>query len=145
MLFLLEDKSGDDSDVNNGVIITLATLLVIAVIGLMISIVINVFFVVQRKRSRCVVTSMYSTYSCIDESIIVDMMMMLISRVMLDIVMSNNQHQGTTPLRILDMPVLPGHLSQSMRILKLTINLIMMLKWMLILLIMLPASLVRSL
>ena len=145
MWFLLEDKSGDDSDVNNGVIITLATLLVIAVIGLMISIVINVFFVVQRKQSRCVVTSIYSTYSCIDESIVVDMMLMLISRVMLDIVMSNNQHQGTTPLRILDMPVLPGHLSQSMRILKLTINLIMMLKWMLILLIMLPASLVRSL
>ena len=145
MLFLLEDKSGDDSDVNNGVIITLATLLVIAVIGLMISIVINVFFVVQRKRSRCVVTSIYSTYSCIDESIVVDMMLMLISRVMLDTVMSNNQCQGTTPLRILDMPVLPGHLSQSMRILKLTINLIMMLKWMLILLIMLPTSLVRSL
>ena len=145
MLLLLEDKSGDDSNDNNGVIIGLATLLVIAVIGLMISIVINVFFVVQRKRSRCVVTSIYSTYSCIDESIVVDMMLMLISRVMLDIVMSNNQHQGTTPLRILDMPVLPGHLSQSMRILKLTINLIMMLKWMLILLIMLPASLVRSL
>ena len=145
MLFVLEDKSGDDSDVNIGVIIGLATLLVIAVIGLVTSIVINVFFIMQRKQSRCVVTSIHSTYSCINESTVVDMMMMLISRVTLDIVMLNNQYQGTTPLRIIDMPILPGHLSQSMRILKLNINLIMMLKWMLILLIMLPASLVISL
>ena len=56
-MLLLEERCEDDSDVNNGVIIGLATLLVIAVIGLVISIVVIVFFVVQRKRSRCVVTS----------------------------------------------------------------------------------------
>ena len=50
----------DDSDDNNGVIIALVTLLVIAVIGLVISVVINVFFVVQHKQSRCVVTSIHS-------------------------------------------------------------------------------------
>ena len=37
--------------------IALATLLAIAVIGLVISVVINVFLVVQHKQSRCVVTS----------------------------------------------------------------------------------------
>ena len=51
---------GDDSDDNNGVITALATLLAIAVIGLVISIVINVFLVVQHKQSRCVVTSIHS-------------------------------------------------------------------------------------
>ena len=60
MLFSTGEKCGDDSDDNNGVIIALATLLVIAIIGLVISIVVNVLFVVQRKQSRCVVTSMHS-------------------------------------------------------------------------------------
>ena len=54
------DCSCDCSSDDNGVIIALATLLAIAVIGLVISIVINVFFVVQRKQSRCVVTSIHS-------------------------------------------------------------------------------------
>ena len=58
LLFLVEDL--DDSENNNGVIIALTTLLVIVVIGLVISVVINVFFVVQRKQSRCVVTSIHS-------------------------------------------------------------------------------------
>ena len=51
------DGDSDQSDGNNGVTIALATLLIIAVIGLVISVVINVFFVVQNKQSRCVVTS----------------------------------------------------------------------------------------
>ena len=58
LLFMVEDL--DDSENNNGVIIALATLLVIVVIGLVISVVINVLFVVQRKQSRCVVTSIHS-------------------------------------------------------------------------------------
>ena len=57
----------DDSDDNNGVIIALATLLVIAIIGLVISIVVNVFLVVQRKKSRCVVSSSYTFYVAIVE------------------------------------------------------------------------------
>ena len=55
-----EANSGDDSDDNNGAIGALATLLAIAVIGLVISAVINVFFVVQHKQSRCVVTGIHS-------------------------------------------------------------------------------------
>jgi len=38
------------------VIAVLATLLAIVVIGLVISVVINIFVIVQRKQSRCVVT-----------------------------------------------------------------------------------------
>ena len=60
--------SCDDPDDDNGLITVLATLLAIAVIGLVISIVINVFFVVQRKRSWCVVTRyilvIYITICC---------------------------------------------------------------------------------
>ena len=56
----VEAKCSDDSDDNNGVITALATVMVIAVIGLVISIVINVFLAVQRKQSRCVVTSIHS-------------------------------------------------------------------------------------
>ena len=63
-MFLTEEKCGDDSDDNNGVITALATLMVIAVIGLVISVVINVLFVVQRKQSRCVVSSIHCTYCC---------------------------------------------------------------------------------
>ena len=60
MLFInIEVSSDGSSDDNNGVIIALATLLAIAVIGLVISVVINVFLVVQRKQSRCVVTSIH--------------------------------------------------------------------------------------
>ena len=55
------DSSSDGSlDDNNGVIIALAVLFAITVIGLVISVVINVFFVVQRKQSRCVVTGIHS-------------------------------------------------------------------------------------
>ena len=50
-------KDSNSSDDNNGVNIILGTLLTITVFGLMISIVIIVFFVVRRKQSRCVVTS----------------------------------------------------------------------------------------
>ena len=53
----LGDSSSDDC---NGVIIALATLLVIAIIGLVISIVIIVILVVKLKQSRCVVTSIHS-------------------------------------------------------------------------------------
>ena len=58
-IVLLEANCGDDSDDNNGVITALATVMVIAVIGLVISIVINVFLGVKLKQSRCVVTSMH--------------------------------------------------------------------------------------
>ena len=51
-------RSSDDC---NGGNIALIILLVIAVIGLVISMVINVFLVVQRKRSRCVVTIIDTT------------------------------------------------------------------------------------
>ena len=53
-------KDNNSSDDNNGVNITLGTLLAITVIGLVISIVIIVFFVVRCKQSRCVVSSIYS-------------------------------------------------------------------------------------
>ena len=56
LLFSIEISSDGCSDDNNVVIIALATLLAIAVIGLVISVVINV---VQRKQSRCVVTSIH--------------------------------------------------------------------------------------
>ena len=56
LLFSIEISSDDGSDDNNGVIIALAILLAIAVIGLVISVVINV---IQRKQSRCVVTSIH--------------------------------------------------------------------------------------
>ena len=60
MLFINIGASSDgSSDDNNGVIIALATLLAIAIIGLVISVVINVFLVVQHKQSRCVVTSIH--------------------------------------------------------------------------------------
>ena len=42
-------------------IIALGTLFAIAVIGLVISVVINIFLVVQRKQSRCVLASVHST------------------------------------------------------------------------------------
>ena len=58
-MFSIEVRSDSGSDDNNGVIIALATLLAIAVIGLVISVVINVFLVVQRKQSRCIVTSIH--------------------------------------------------------------------------------------
>ena len=56
LLFSVEADDSDDPDDDNGLVTVLATLLVIATIGLVISIVINVFLVVQRKKSRCVVT-----------------------------------------------------------------------------------------
>ena len=65
LLFLIvtsthsSDSSSDDC---NGVNIALVTLLVIAVIGLVISIVINVFVIRKLKQSRCVVTSIHSMY-----------------------------------------------------------------------------------
>ena len=46
-------------------ITVLATLLAIAVIGMVVSIVINVFFVVQRKQSRYVVISIVTLYVAI--------------------------------------------------------------------------------
>ena len=58
-VFYIEVSSDSGSDDNNGAVIALATLLAIAVIGLVISVVINVFLVVQRKQSRCVVTSIH--------------------------------------------------------------------------------------
>ena len=66
LLSFIEISSNSSSDDNNGVNIALATLLAISVIGLVISIVINVFFVVQHKQSRCVVvTSTYILYVAI--------------------------------------------------------------------------------
>ena len=53
-MFSAETNSCNDPDDDNGLITALATLLVIAVIGLVISIVIIVFFVLQCKKSRCV-------------------------------------------------------------------------------------------
>ena len=53
-------KDNNSSHDNNGVNIVLGTLLTITVIGLVISIVIIVFFVVRHKQSRCVVTNIYS-------------------------------------------------------------------------------------
>ena len=57
----LNDTSSDGSlnestsDDNNGMIIALTTTLVIFLIGLVISVVINVFFVVKQKQSRYVI------------------------------------------------------------------------------------------
>ena len=51
---------GDNTDDNNGVNIALATIMVIAIIGLVTSIVINVFVIVKLKQARCVVTSILS-------------------------------------------------------------------------------------
>ena len=60
LLYGIEACSCGSSDDNAGVIIALATVMVIAIIGLVISIVINVCFVVQSKQSRYVVTSIHS-------------------------------------------------------------------------------------
>ena len=54
MLVFSIEPGVDDSSDGNEVTIVLATLLAIAVIGLVISVVINVFFIVQHKHSRCV-------------------------------------------------------------------------------------------
>lgn len=56
-LFLIETSSDnsyhdDNSDYGNEVIVVLVTLLIIAIFGLVISIVINAIFVVQRKQSK---------------------------------------------------------------------------------------------
>ena len=51
------NSSDDDGD---GVNIILVTLMGISIIGLVISIMINVFLVVKHKKSRCVVTSIHS-------------------------------------------------------------------------------------
>ena len=59
-MFLIEVSGDSGSDDNNVVIIALATSLAIAVIGLVISVVINV---IQHKQSRCVVTSIYNVCS----------------------------------------------------------------------------------
>ena len=56
----LEANNGDDSDDSNGANTGLATVMVITIIGLVISIVINVFLGVKLKQSRCVVTSIHS-------------------------------------------------------------------------------------
>ena len=58
-MFSVGASSDGSSDDNNGVIIALATIATIAVIGLVISVVINVFLVVKLKQSRCVVTSIH--------------------------------------------------------------------------------------
>ena len=56
-----EANCGDDSDDNNGAITALTTIMVIAIIGLMISKVINVFLIgVKLKQSRCIVISIHS-------------------------------------------------------------------------------------
>ena len=55
-MFSIEVSGDSGLDNNHGVNIALATLLAIAVIGLVISVVINV---IQRKQSRCVVTSIH--------------------------------------------------------------------------------------
>ena len=62
MLFSTEACSCSDgnSDDNDVVIIALAALLAIAVIGFVISIVINVCLVVRHKQLRCVVTSVHN-------------------------------------------------------------------------------------
>ena len=59
LLFVIVDSTDGGSDDNNGVNIVLVTLLAIAVIGLVISVVINVCLVVQRKQSRFVVFLVY--------------------------------------------------------------------------------------
>ena len=48
------------SDDNNGVNFALVTLLALTVFGLVISIVIIVFLIVQHKQSRCVVINKHS-------------------------------------------------------------------------------------
>ena len=58
-IIFLGASSDGNSDDNNGVIIALAILFAIAVIGLVISVVINVFLVVKLKQSRYVVTSIH--------------------------------------------------------------------------------------
>ena len=67
---------------------------------------------------------------------------MMLIRATLDTVMLSNQYQETTLVKI---HRISSHLSQSMKLLKLIINLPVMLKWMLILLIKQLASLVRIL
>ena len=62
MLLLIDASSDSSSNDSDGVDIVLAVLLGISVIVLVISIVINVCFVVQRKQSRCIVTSVHSMY-----------------------------------------------------------------------------------
>ena len=66
------DSSSDDNSLNddisdddNGMNIVLVTLLVITIIGLVTSIVINVFLVVKLKQSRCVIIIIHSVYIAI--------------------------------------------------------------------------------
>ena len=68
------DSSSDDNSLNddisdddNGMNIVLVTLLVITIIGLVTSIVINVFLVVKLKQSRCVIIIIHSLYVAIIE------------------------------------------------------------------------------
>ena len=62
VIVLIGASSDSSSDDNNGTIIALATILAIAVSGLVISVVINVFFIVQCKQSRYVTASSCTLY-----------------------------------------------------------------------------------
>ncbi len=62
VIVLIGASSDSSSDDNNGTIIALATILAIAVSGLVISVIINVFFIVQRKQSRYVIASSCTLY-----------------------------------------------------------------------------------
>ena len=50
------------SDDNSAVVITLATLVAIAIIGLVISVMINVLVIVKQKQSRYVVPNIHCSY-----------------------------------------------------------------------------------
>ena len=65
-LIVTSSQSTDScSDDCNGVNIALATVMAIAIIGLVISIVINVFVIRKLKQLRCVVTSIHSIVDCL--------------------------------------------------------------------------------
>ena len=121
--FLIGANCDSCSNDYNGIIIALATLLTIAIIGLVISVVINVFLVVQHKQSRFVVTNKQWNVVTAD-NFVADMMLI---RVMLDTVMSSNQVTSQS----LRTSVLGLH-NQSMKVLILSqvTNLIMISKWM---------------
>ena len=58
-----DTSNNDNSDDNDGVVATVTALLGIAVIGLVISAMINAFLAVKLKQSRCVLVCILCSYS----------------------------------------------------------------------------------
>ena len=57
-------SSSDDNDNNDGSVIALSILFALAVIGLVASILINVFLTIKLKRSKCTVEVATTNQSC---------------------------------------------------------------------------------